>query len=334
MHKKGFHIILFTILMLACACGSKPEADSAKKPTDKPSIVLDATAPTEKEKPPTDLMPGEPNPQAERTLEDADASLRAYERRVVSGDNILDNLYERPFTSQVMDYQPDLNILTAAIVSDDAFIYFTITLASVDPVSGILNGTYGIEFDRTQSGRGDLLVLVSQPGTEWSMKELVAYTDTTGSVGGARPIVAEAGYPVDGYTEIVELGGDKVAWARMAPEDTYAVQIAVSRALLGTEEFLWGAWADGEVKDPSLFDYNDHFAPVVAGSPIKTDTDYPLKELASLDNTCRLPFKLENVRGIPGMCTSIPAASSGSSCVCVRWSSPLIALVCLEWDCD
>ncbi len=290
--------VLVLLLALLTACGSKSEAESS-------TVILDTATPE-----PTDiptLKPGEPNSEAERILEDTDSSIKAEEKRAVSGDNFLDNLFERPFTSQEMDYQPDLNILTVSITSDETFFYFTITLDGADPTSGVLSGTYGIEFDRTRTGRGDLLVLVSNPAAEWSMDNLTVYTDTAASVGGTKPIIAEEGYEGPGYSETVELGNDQVAWARIAPEDPHAVQIAVSRALLDTEEFLWGAWADGGVKDPSLFDYDDHFGPSEAGSPINTSEDYPIKAIFSLDNTCRLPYGIEDTTNIPGICLSIPS---------------------------
>ncbi|MHB8806278.1 MAG: hypothetical protein ACYC59_01695 [Anaerolineaceae bacterium] len=327
--KKNFFIISVLVLLLAfsTACGSKSTPET--KPT---TIVINTAIPESTDI--TDLTPGEPNPEVERTLEDADASIKAYEKRAVTGDNILNNLFERPFTMQEMDYQPDLNILTVSITSDDAFFYFIITLDGIDPLSGTLSGTYGIEFDRTQTGRGDLLVLVSNPAVEWSMENVTAYVNPTASVGGTKPIVAEEGYEGAGYSETVELGSDQVAWARIAPEDPYAVQIAVSRALLdNSEEFLWGAWADGGVKDPSLFDYDDHFGPSEAGSPIKGE-DYPVKAVYSLDNTCRLPYGLEDAFNIPGMCLSIPPkAENKTACVCIRWALS-VAGVCLEWKCD
>jgi hypothetical protein len=327
--KKNIYIIsvLVFLLALATACGSKSTPET--KPT---TISLNTAIPVLKENP--DLVPGEPNPEVERTLEDSDASIKAEEHRAVSGDNILNNLFERPFTAQEMDYQPDLNILTVSITSDDAFFFFTITLDGMDPLSGTLSGTYGMEFDRTQTGRGDLLVLVSNPAVEWSMKNMTVYVNPTVSVGGTRPVIAEEGYEGAGYTEMVELGGDQVAWARIAPEDPSAVQIAVSRVLLGnSEEFLWGAWADGGVKDPSLFDYDDHFGPSEAGSPINTSEDYPIKAVYSLDNTCRLPYGIDDTTGIPGICLSIPPQEEHKvSCVCVRQCMTHVG--CCEWSCE
>ncbi len=76
-------------------------------------LEIEAAQPTE-----TPLLtPGEP-PEPERTLKDTDSSIRAYENRAVSGDRFLDSLYERPFTSEEMIYQPDLDIYTVDFAHD------------------------------------------------------------------------------------------------------------------------------------------------------------------------------------------------------------------------
>jgi hypothetical protein len=321
-------ILIILLLSIGVACGfsidtGAPKAAAATAttqpaalaPTAEPAtaepVVVPTTEPSVEKQPevPTALpllMPGEP-PKSERVLEDADGSLRAEEKRALSGDNILNNIYERPFTSKDMVYEPDLDIQTAEIAADDAFFYFTITLKGVDMGAGKLTATYGIEFDRTQTGRGDLLVYASDPQPEWSTANLNVYTDKNLTVGGLKPMVAEAGMAGDGYETSVALENDRAAFARVSPKSAYAVQIAVSRKLLdNSTEFLWGAWADKVIKDPSKFDYNDNFGPGAAGSPIKPSDDYPLKALPSLDNTCRLPFGITRTAGIPGMCLSIP----------------------------
>ncbi len=296
--------VLVLLLAILTACGSKAETTTTATNTPVPE-------PTEI--PP--LQPGEPNSEPERVLEDSDASIKAYEHRVVSGDNFLNNLYERPFTSEEMEYQPDLNILTVSLVSDDAFFYYTITLDGVDPISGTLTGSYGIEFDRTQTGRGDLLVLVTNPTTEWSMESVVVYGSQDATVGGTKPVVAEEGYDKPGYTSTAALEGDKVAWARIDPGNLAGVQLAISKALLGSEEFAWGAWADGGIQDPSLFDYDDNFGQSEAGSPVKTEDDYPIKAVYSVDNTCRLTYSIVDTSGIPGLCIS-SQVKDGLHCYC------------------
>ncbi len=318
-------LLITTSIFLLAACGKEEE------PVAEVVII-----PTNTSIPPTEIpkmQPGEPPPQYERTLEDADSSIKASEKRAVTGDNYLNSLYERPFTQQEMEYQPDLNILTVSIVSDEVFYYFAMTLDDVDPLSGTLTGTYGIEFDRTETGRGDLLVMVSHPAAEWSMENLTVYVDENVTVGGVKPIVAEVGYEENGYTSTVPLEGETVAWVRLAPEDPTTIQFAISRVLLSDpDEFLWGGWADGGVNDPTLFDYNDHFGMSEAGSPILGE-DYPVKAIYSLDNTCRLPYGVAELFNVPGMCLSIPVPEEHQVvCVCVRRC--LTRVGCCEWSCE
>jgi hypothetical protein len=226
-------------------------------------------------------MPGDP-PESVRMLEDPDSSIRAYENRAITGDKFLDSLYEQPFTSKEMVYQPDLDIYSVDFSHDEDFFYFEITLIGLHPDEGRLTGMYGIEFDRTLTGRGDLIVLVQNPLEDWSTENLSVYSDENEDVGGEKPMVAETGFTGNGYDTQVELAGEKSAMARIAPDDNEAIQIAVSRALLDLEDpevFLYGAWAQKGTIDVARFDYNDRMGPTEAGSPIITDEDYPLNAL-------------------------------------------------------
>jgi len=243
--------------------------------------------------------------EVEQTLEDVDASLRAYEKRAITGDNIPNNLYERPFTAYEMLYQPDINILTVSVAADENFFYFTMVLDGLNPDVNALTGTYGIEFDRTKTGRGDLLVWVHSPQEEWSLENLIVFTDLKGVVGGPNPILANEGFEGEVYKTTLLLEGDRVAYARILQAEQPNLQFAISRELLdNAKEFLWGGWADNGLKNPLLFDYNDHLGPSQAGSPIRDSGDYPLKELYILDNTCRLPYGFTPDSNIPGLCSS------------------------------
>jgi len=283
------------------------------------------------------LMPGEP-PEPIRTLKDSNSSFKAHENRAVLGDNFLDSLYERPFTSLEMVYQPDLDIITVDFATDENFFYFTINLYNgPKPVGSGPTGMYGVEFDRTKTGRGDLIVWVENPQDDWSVENVSVYADKNGDVGGPRPIIANAGFMGNGYDTNVGLESDKSAFARIAPDDARAVQIAVSRNLLNNPtEFLWGAWADNGLKNVTMFDYNDTMGPTEAGSPIKNDEDYPLNALYNLDNTCRLPYGFEQIGSfIRGMCITQPPPAPEIDC-------PMICLVkcpdrndgCCEWACN
>jgi hypothetical protein len=319
------------IMSLTVACGESAEEAAAKAAleaiyAEETRQAAEAAEPVQPVKLEPSLIPGDP-PEPERTLEDSDSSIRAYENRAVTGDNFLNGLYERPFTSQEMIYQPDLDINTVDFAYGENFLYFTIRLNGMNPDEWGLNGLYGVEFDRTLTGRGDLIVLVADPAEEWSVENVMAYADENGDVGGPKPIVTDKGFNGSGYDIAVELTDNKAAFARIDPEDPEAVQIAVSWTLLEyPPEFLWGAWADNGLKDIAKFDYNDSMSLDEAGSPIKGE-DYPLKALFNLDNTCRLPFGFEQeTASYPGMCINVPPKIDRPNC----------RKVCggvLEWHC-
>jgi len=284
------------------------------------------------------VLPGEP-PEPDRTLADSISSYFASEHKATQGDNFLNGLYERPFTAEVMDYRPDLDITEVDFAPGEGFFYFTIRLYGMNMEGGGLKGTYGIEFDRTLTGRGDMLVWVEDPRKEWSTDNVTIYGDDNRDVGGLKPVIAEAGFDGSGYDIVIEMDADKNAYARIDPEDGNAVQMAVSYALLETpEEFLWGAWADDGLVDAAQFDYNDRMGPSAAGSPILGE-DYPVKDLYNLDNTCRLPYGLEQTGLVVGMCkigipTEAPKKESGGpTCrpVCLRWNQSLYPPVCVLW---
>jgi hypothetical protein len=308
------------------AADSAPAEAEAETEAEEEAPEPEVTEPLPTKEPA--IMPSDP-PESERTLEDSDSSIKADENRTLSGDNILDNLYERPFTAREMIYQPELDIYTVDFAYEGDFFYFTITLNGMDLDSDTM---YGIEFDRTKTGRGDLLVLTHHPGSEWSLENMLALTDSDGDVGGPQPIVADEGYEGNGYDTQVELVEDHLAFARISPDDPLVVQIAVSLALLEfPEEFLWGAWVDGGLQDFSMFDYNDAIGPGAAGSPLKDSDDYPIKALYSLDNTCRLPFGFEQESSTaPGTCINV-AIPSGCNRYCVR-PCPTGA-GCCQWGC-
>ena len=262
------------------------------------------------------LQPGDPPEKLDRTLEDSKSNTTAGEKKATQGDLFLNNLYERPFTSEEMIYQPDLDITTVDFGPGEGFYYFTIRLYGMNVQGGGLQGMYSIEFDRTLTGRGDLLVTVKNPAKEWSTEGVVIYLDDNRDVGGPQPIVADAGFSGSGYETVFEIDADRNAFARIDPTDGNAVQIAVSFPLVGgVDQFLWGAWADNGLMDPTKFDYNDTMGPTAAGSPILGNY-YPAKALYNLDNTCRLPFGLEQTGLVPGMCK---IGVMSETCECKQW---------------
>ena len=330
-------IFITSIMLVSCAAPEKSEKEIAAEQTLSaiyaqqtaqaaavPEPVVDE-APVVAEEPEKEateaewLEPGE-IPEVNRTLADSNSSYNADEHKATQGDNFLDSLYERPFTSEVMDYRPDLDITEVDFAPGEYYLYFTIRLYGMNMDGGGLKGMYGIEFDRTLTGRGDLLVWVSNPAKEWTTEDVTVYLDDNRDVGGVKPLVAETGFNGSGYDLVHEMNEIENAYARIDPEDGNAVQIAVSYSLLGTpDEFLWGAWADDGLVDPAQFDYNDRMGPSAAGSPILGE-DYPVKALYNLDNTCRLPYGLAQTGLVTGMCKIglPPTSEPGSGPTCRR----------------
>jgi len=308
-----FLLALSTATLIITACAPTPEMTAEIPVTgddnfqNNDTLAVESAADVVMAE--TLLMPVMDVPAPERTLKDSDSSLRANEKRVLSGDNFLKNLYERPFTSGDMIYQPDIDIRTVDFAQDDQFFYFTITLGGMNPDDWGLNGIYGIEFDRTLTGRGDLFVRTTAPaGTDWSADTVLILTDTKGDVGGPRPLIPDTGFNGSGYDGTQELAGDQSAMARIDPSNPLAIQIAVSRALLDNpEQFTWGAWADNGLRDFGLYDYHDNFGLSAAGSPFRDNPDYPIGAVYSVDNTCRLPYGSAQMGStIPGVCVTLP----------------------------
>ena len=67
---------------------------------------------------------------------------------------------------------------------------------------------------------------------------------------------------------------------------------------------MWGVWADAGIKDPSKFNYNDRFTLKQAGSPIKSSSDYPIKAIYQVDNTCWAPYGFHPTGYEPHLCPS------------------------------
>jgi hypothetical protein len=321
--KKNKIFIAFSLVALLVSACTTPSADGSEMSDELPVTGGEAMDDTAAEAPPAEVEEAAAEPPAitisapddipdsVRTLKDSDSSLRASEKRVLSGDNFNNNLFERPFTSEEMVYQPDLDIINVDFAEDDLFFYFTIRMYDVHADAGALTGFYGIEFDRTLTGRGDLLVFTNEPGASWSSQKVTIYIDENVDVGGPQPLIPDTGHDGSGYDGVRIMQGGEAAFSRQDPNDPKAVQLAISRSLLGDfETFLWGAWADNGLKDPAAFDYNDLLQFSEAGSPFRDNSEYPVKDLFNVDNTCRLPYGFPQSGGsIPGMCINTPPPS-------------------------
>jgi hypothetical protein len=248
---------------------------------------------------------------------DQDSSATADKNRAPGGDTYINNILERPFNSDTMDvYYPEIDIQQMALGEDDIWVYVTIALRGTDQ-TGHFSGIYGLEIDVDTDGRGDFLILGSNPiAGDWSTDGVQAWTDSNDDVGNHAVPTSDPPQDGDGYDTLLfdsGIGDDPdTAWSRVSPDDPNSVQIAVKKSLFNDIAYLWGVWA-GKSLNPGWFDLNDHFTFEEAGSPIVDYAIYyPLKLLAEVDNTCRLPAGFQPLGNEPALCST--AGPEETSC--------------------
>ena len=239
---------------------------------------------------------------------DVDSSGTAGENRAPYGDSYNINLFERPFTQTVMNYLPELDILTFRLTQDADWYYVSISLTGGD-MNDPIGVNYGVELDTNHDGFGDALVWASPPySTTWLAETVQVYKDTNHDTGGASAERSDAVFQGNGYDSIIfdrGQGSDTdLAWVRLDPQVASSVQIAFKRSLAGNA-FMWGAWADAGLRDPSKFNYNDRFTEADAGSPIKGKPAYPIKAIYQVDNTCWLAQGFNPTGDEPHLCPSL-----------------------------
>jgi hypothetical protein len=242
-------------------------------------------------------------------MTDRSSAALATERRAIPDD--LDTfVIERPFTANVMDYQGYLDITRGKLSIGAPWIYVTIFLEGTPPASS--TAVYGVEVDLDIDGRGDYLIVGAAPAsTDWTTNGVRILHDTNNDVGGAHPITADPTSGGNGYDELVfdqGQGSDPdAAWIRLDPGSSTKVQVAFKYAAIGSpDEWTWGVWADEGVNKPEWFDYNDHFTAAEAGSATSGSTDYPVKAVAAVDNSCRWAVGFTPDGDEPGICAIPP----------------------------
>lgn len=320
-------------------------AASACQPQSTPAAVVApaVVVPADRSIPPTEVFLGAipVSLPAERLDQggDVDSSANAYKKMVSGGDEFVNGVFERPFNANTMDtYFPYLDIVNLQGYRDDTWGYGTITLSNTDK-SGALPGQYALELDLNRDGRGDWLVLAqSVSSTDWSTQGVQVWHEPDTDIGGQFAMVADnKPQGTEGYEDLVfdEGNGELVdaAWARISPDDPKTVEISFKLATIGDPTaYAMGGWA-GTKLDPAMFDFNDYMTHVQAGSPLPGYKVYPLKDLAEIDNTCRLAIGFAPTGKEPGLCATVVRrqAEGGSPCVprgCVPGAISCQPVVC------
>jgi hypothetical protein len=294
------------------------EGEQAAEPTQPPPTEAPTPEPSLTPTVTHLMRPGEPLETINSHVTDPSSLGFAAEGHTY-GDQYLINRYERPFTAESMEYRGYLDILLTDLKYNSPWVYFIIKLQEDLPAAA--DARYAVEFDLDIDGRGEVLVTaLLPPSEEWTTDGVRVLKDIDGDVGGDNPVFSEA--PVEGLTgyevEIFHSGqGDDpdLAWIRRDPEQPDRVQLAVKDAVIGGTGYLWSVWADEGVRDPAARDYNDRWTLSIAGSPIKENQFYPLKEVALVDSTCRSWYGYEPTGAEPGLCQMAGTGKGWKLCI-------------------
>lgn len=239
---------------------------------------------------------------------DVQSNDTAPEKRAPGGDSYNINRLERPFL-QDMTYVPDLDIATFSVSSDNDWWYVSIELVGKDP-NNKLGIDYGVELDIDHDGFGDYLVWAHPPySSTWDTVPVQSFQDKNHDTGGLSAEKSDAPITTDGYETLIFNGGigdadPDVAWIRINAGARATVQFAFKKSWSGSV-FMLGVLSDAGLKDPKKLDYVDRFTNADAGSPIRGNQYYPLKDLFAVDNDCRAPFGFKPTGEEPQLCPTI-----------------------------
>ena len=315
--KKKISLLLLVIIFLQ-ACGKAtpeipiPTVAKTEKPTvivSKASLIIpvtpSATQPPAvlqtEAAPVTHVIIPSTGTSDRATAHDNENSLFFDTKKVKTGDEFFKNRFERPFTSVEMDYLPDIDIVNFSITSDEKFFYINISMVDLDSATQSLTGFYGVEIDRNADGRAEVLLTTHPPyATEFTAGNVAAYLDANSDVGG-NIINRPDDFKSDGFeTTIFDLsrgiypkGNPDLVWVRQTTDRTLpAIEIAFERQMFkdGKESFMWSVLSSHSVIDPASLYYQDYYTAEQAGAANSDNPNYPIKDLAALDNTCRVPL--------------------------------------------
>ncbi|HSL29358.1 MAG TPA: hypothetical protein VK900_09185 [Anaerolineales bacterium] len=332
--------LLFSLSLLlilgASACSPVPEptaTEALSVPTSEPASPtspVEDTPTVETEPSPTEAASTEAIPVTGHLMTPADVipervaltyDVESGGTSAPYGDSYRINRFERPF-EQDMTYVPELDILRFEIAEDADWYYVSIGLNGSN-INSALGIHYGVELDRDADGFGDFMIWASPPyTTEWTTNNVQVFEDTDQDTAGRSSSQAEPGFEGNGYDTLIFEGGDvqskdpDLAWVRLVEGAEAVVQFAFKKSWIGSS-FILGAVADGGLRDLSMFDYNDRLSEADAGSPVRSNSNYPLAALYAMDNTCWKPYGFEDMAYQPKFCppdilpTATRKASSG-----------------------
>lgn len=282
--------ILMVLALSACNIGSPETPTEAVSETE----VVAPEVPATEEPIVHTTIPSEPA-QTIGNASDNDEINSNETFDVNFGDDLSKNRYERPFTVGMGSYLPEIDIVNFSIGEDDNFYYVTLNLGGLATAGQAPTGYYAIELDGNVDGRGELLIVANPSfGTEWSTNGVQIFADDNGDIGGDNVELGDANYTGNGYEKLMFDSGKganpDLGWSRFVNGETPAIQIAFNKVIFpSTPTFMWSVWASATPFETTKFNLHDTTTVEAAGSPDKESGQYPIKNLAGVDNSCRVP---------------------------------------------
>lgn len=325
--------LLLFVLFFIMACGLPSATSTEVAETEAPSEVPSTDIPTESSVPPTDTaseikhtdipvnLPEDQSGQAA----DFDSSKILENQTPIGGDRFTFGRFERPFNANTMDmYYSELDIVNTEVFQDDLWIFGRLFIKDLGASSSIAK--YAVEIDVDINGKAEWLVIADKPvSTEWTVTGVRVYQDANQNVGGEFPMLTDNVPPVtDGFETLFFDQGigenPDTAWVRISPTDPNLIEFAINRrAISNPAKYLINYWA-GRNLDPAKFDLNDAYTHEQAGAAdIGLNIFYPIKEIAEIDNSCRMAVGFKVNGAEPGLCdvfipqsiNEVPGGSGG-----------------------
>lgn len=329
----AYIIILLAILVAACSAPVTPET-TADSTSAAPATTEAPVSPPPVDAPPTEASIAHTDipinlPQTSNgAAADFDSSKVLASSSLVGGDRFTFGRFERPFNANAMDtYFPEIDIINTEFFQDDTWIYGLLSIKDLS-ASSSRPAQYAIEIDTTLNGKANWLILSAKPSsTNWSTDGVQIYKDANEDIGGISPSMTDESLPGgDGFETMIfdqGIGDDPdAAWIRFSPNDSNIIEFAIKRsALENPTQYMINMWA-GYSLDPGMFDINDRYTHEEAGAAdAGLEYFYPIKAVAEVDNSCRVPVGFQPTGKEPGLCATPqqiavgdnPASQSGAA---------------------
>jgi len=302
---------LFLVLQACSLPGATPAETESPTAAAIAAVATETTAPPAIQHTTIPVSAPEAKPYPDVTSADT-----APEQRAPYGDSYELNRFERPFM-QDMNYIADLDISSFSLSQNTDFYYVSIKLVGTNPnnPAGI---HYSVEVDTDRDSFGNFFVVAEPPFSEdWTADNIKIFSDTNHDTAGFSASRSDAPFTGDGYDSLIfdinaGLGDDAdVAWVRINAGPYATVQFAIKKSLIG-QKFLYSVMADAGLRDAAHLDYVDFFTEAQAGSSVRSNANYPLKELFAVDNTCYQAMGFTPTGFEPKICPDIVQPQNAS----------------------